>query len=231
MLSLLLPVALAADPNPGYLLPGARPVPTDDHVGGGVTVGGAAVCTFGCGFGVYTAGSVWGAMAPDNRLVGEASVLGLDAAEGVLLLGFSARYDVFRKERTSLAPWVGTVWDPTGAAFDVRNETVYAAGLAVDHGWKRVTLDASVPLVVLKASDPLGLYASADANSYLSWPLGLSEVGFTYDAGGGHALRFAKTTLLPTVTWRMEKGPLWVEAGGGIWLLLNEVHAGVGATW
>lgn len=227
---LLLSSVHAAAPSAGYFLAGAGAVEEGVHGALGVTAGGIGVCTEGCGGGPYALGTAWAVFGKENRFAGQIQGLwiGGTTAEGgdPFFVGASVRYNAVQEDDLSVAPWVGVLSDPLRRAFSADTREVYAVGLAVEYGGERVRLDASTPLLAFPQDEP-GRYLG-DPQFLLAADIAVAEVGLRVGLGKGHTLRFAKEAILPVVTWRWEGPEVWVEAGGGVWLIFNEVHAGMG---
>lgn len=230
--ALFLPALASTTPSAGYLLPGAATPDSDVHVGGELGVGGVGVCAEGCGGLAFVRAGAWAALGPSNRFAGRIDVVSFVAGDVATtarpLILASARYTVVDEERFQLAPWLGIASDPFGAVFTGGTRDIYAAGVAFEYGGPRVRLDASVPLVVLPNDEPGRLYADGDLSTLTAVVVGASDVGLRVNTGKGHSFRFAKTGPVPEVQYRYDAGPVWFDAGLGVWLLLNDVHVAVG---
>lgn len=230
LLAVWSPPAHASDVSPGYFLPGAGEVPEGIHAGVGVTAGGIAVCAYECGGGPYAVGTAWAAFGPEDRFAGQIQglVLGGTTLGDALpfLVGASVRYNAVQESQLDVAPWIGVLSDPLRRVFLGDTREVYAAGIAVEYGGDRVRLDISAPVLAFPQDAPAHYFEHPQ--TLIAADILAAEVGLRVGLGKGHSLRFGKETLLPVVTWTWQGKNMWVEAGGGVWLLLNEVHAGVG---
>lgn len=228
MIFLLLSLfASAADPQPTVVLPSAAELPArTGETSWGLVGGFGALSERSWVDGGVLMQGVWGA---SNRLALTGSALGSPFSRSTWG-GVGASYVVYDGS-LRVAPF-GVVLARVHFAED-ESALLYALGIAVEGGWSRVRLDASVPLV--------GGLRGADAEAGptgLPGPLVLAtlEAGVSIVLGApatpaaAHTLRLGTLSVLPAIGWRYEGARWHIEttaASLGVASALS-VRAGVG---
>ena len=231
-LAVLSPFASAGLPTTGAWLPGAAD-PGDNH--GGVSVTGAGAVVYAGAPGAIGGGSAnaWGAFGPNGAFAVQGSFATLtraaDGVTGLYALG-GVRYEVLNEKRFALAPWFGALAEVEGDLLP--GEVYLALGIAGEATLGKARLDFSVPLVIVPTDDPDYFFdADGGINEGIAAALVTADLGVTVALGERDELRFGKVLFVPGVQWRHDFGRLYLEAGASVWLLVNEAHLGVGATF
>jgi hypothetical protein len=194
----LTPLA-AASSQPGNFLPGAAPL-AQGH--------GRA------GLGAHTIYELGSDYPPDPGVQGEVEVGLTDALAlngmlavqhtGLWMPSLGARYRVEIGPELHVAPWVGA------ALFAADGETnmLYGAGLAFEGGWERLRLDGTTTWMA-------GSYELDTGNGALIGPpfsLAASELGVSWLLNEHQRVRAGLTSILPTLSWRLEMDRWYVDA-------------------
>lgn len=202
---LLLVRLCAADPQPATVLPGAAEVPArTGETAWGLVAGLGVLTDPAWADGGIIGQGVWGA---SDRLTLTGTALGSPFSRSAWG-GFGASYLVYAGT-VRIAPF-GVALARAHLAED-EAAVLYALGIALEGGWSRVRLDASVPLA--------GGLRGADAEA---GPTGLpgtlvlttAEAGVSVVLGpegsraAHHTLRIGNLSALPSLTWRAE-GERW----------------------
>ena len=221
MILLLLCAALAADRQPSLVLPGAVPLPART----GETSWGLA--------GGYVAGDLdQGDLGPIvTGLWGVGDKIALSGGLGFSVLApaawpvIGARYVIVANERLNIAPFAVIVGRYRVKPADFY--TLSALGVAVEGGWERVRLDASVPLVGYTTGSNYPRGSTGLPGSYLLLTL---EAGASVTVTDRHSLRLGVMSVLPTLSWRYDADAWFLESSvssvGSISVL--QVRAGIG---
>lgn len=202
LLPLLCAAARAAEFTPALALPSAVAL----GAGQGQAAAGAALAT---GDPPLLSGTLRANIGLTSRL---ALSGGLRAPWGGLLLGL--RYNVVERPEVRVAPFVFGAASESLVTGTSRSGDSLAAGLgvALEGGWPKARLDASVPLVVTTVNPLVApLYA----------PLALGSYGLTIHLTRRHDVRLAlESFAAPSVTVRYARDR-WYVQGAAMYAILH----------
>lgn len=199
MVLLLLCAALAADRQPSLVLPGAASIPAR-----------TGETSWGVAGGYWVSDELQGELGPIvTGLWGVNDKIALSGGLGFSVLNPSAwpvvgaRYLIVTGERFNVAPFAVIVGRYRVKPADFY--TLSALGVALEGGWERVRLDASVPLVGYTTGSNYPRGSTGLPGNYLLLTL---EAGASFTINEHHALRLGVMSVLPTLSWRYD-APTW----------------------
>jgi hypothetical protein len=208
-------VAWAGDPTPALVHMSATPVEAGDgelSLDGFVTTpasyGGVSVL-FAPADRVALRGQLFATECEDCEVPGQRSQLGVawDLTTGDTF-NFAPTLQVSAGTSVQDMGWDIEIWEDSSAR-ESSSEIVLMPGLALEGGSKhlRYDLSASLPVWLMRPGE-----AYTQEELLLAWA---GEAGLTARLGKEehHALRLGTTSILPSVSYRYEGGPFFVEAG------------------